>query len=473
MGFIYSYDNDYSVPSYISTLISGATQLGALFGQLFLGHLADLYGRVRIYKISLLIVLIGMIGSSLSAKLESGLSLYGLYGMWRLFTGIGFGAVYPATALIVCEYAPTKWRGAICAAVKAFQGLAILTGPIISMILLSIYQAINFNNPFNLDSVWRLCIAVGVIPCLITMYLASKVPETPRYTMYIDDNLEKAENDVKFVIDRNEYREFRIIQKKVNKIKFWKDFKKHFAIRDNLKVLIILSVCRFVDNIGLYGINWIIESVLKVIKFGYSQNNYYLLNSSNATQNVYTANIDYSIGISIVALLGAVPGYGLGIIFIEVLGRKKLQLISFFAVFAIFLGLAGSYDTIINKLEKPENAFTGIFFFLQLFLDIGFNTTVFVMPAEYFPTRFRSTAYGISAAVGRIGALIVVGFNFIKDTDFKPSPPVYKQDASKVALYYAFGVLMLVGAIVTFFLPETKRKPYYEIEMHTDNYITR
>ena len=50
-----------------------------------------------------------------------------------------------------------------------------------------------------------------------------------------------------------------------------------------------------------------------MIKFGYSQNNYYLLNSSNATQNVYTANIDYSIGISIVALLGAVPGYGLAI----------------------------------------------------------------------------------------------------------------------------------------------------------------
>jgi hypothetical protein len=74
-----------------------------------------------------------------------------------------------------------------------------------------------------------------------------------------------------------------------------------------------------------------------VIKFGYSQNNYYLLNSSNATQNVYTANIDYSIGISIVALLGAVPGYGLAILFIEVIGRKTLQLISFFALFALFL----------------------------------------------------------------------------------------------------------------------------------------
>ena len=218
MGYIHSYDNDYSTPSYISTLISGATQLGALFGQLVLGHLADLYGRVRIYKISLLILLIGIIGSSLSAKLDSGLSLYGLYGMWRVFTGIGFGAVYPGTALIVCEYAPTKWRGAICAAVFAMQGLAILIGPIVSMIFLSIYQAVNFNNPYNLDSVWRLCIVVGVIPCLITMYLASKVPETPRYTMYIDDNLVKAENDINFVRNRNEDRVFRIVQKKVNKI---------------------------------------------------------------------------------------------------------------------------------------------------------------------------------------------------------------------------------------------------------------
>jgi hypothetical protein len=46
-----------------------------------------------------------------------------------------------------------------------------------------------------------------------------------------------------------------------------------------------------------------------------------------------------SIGKLVVTLLGAVPGYGLAIIFIEVLGRKKLLLIRFFSVCANFVVL--------------------------------------------------------------------------------------------------------------------------------------
>ena len=156
------------------------------------------------------------------------------------------------------------------------------------------------------------------------------------------------------------------------------------------------------------------------------------------------------------------------------IGRKTLQLISFFALFALFLSL-GTVNSIAMDQTVREKAFTGLFFFLQFFLNIGINTTVFVMPAEYFPTRFRSTAYGITAAVGKIGAVIVVGFNFIKDTDFSQSPAVYKPGSNSqiIALYIVFSVLMLVGAILTFFLPETKRRRYCEIEMRTDNYITR
>jgi hypothetical protein len=49
------------------------------------------------------------------------------------------------------------------------------------------------------------------------MFLASKVPESPRYIIYIEEELRKAENDVKFVTDSNDNREIRNVQSIVNK----------------------------------------------------------------------------------------------------------------------------------------------------------------------------------------------------------------------------------------------------------------
>ena len=37
---------------------------------------------------------------------------------------------------------------------------------------------------------------------------------------------------------------------------------------------------------------------------------------------------------------------------------------------------------------------------------MGPNTTTFIVPGEVFPTRYRSTAYGISAASGKIGSIL-------------------------------------------------------------------
>ncbi|KAL3578038.1 hypothetical protein D5086_019542 [Populus alba] len=40
------------------------------------------------------------------------------------------------------------------------------------------------------------------------------------------------------------------------------------------------------------------------------------------------------------------------------------------------------------------------------FANFGPNATTFVVPAEIFPARLRSTCHGISAAAGKAGAII-------------------------------------------------------------------
>ena len=58
-------------------------------------------------------------------------------------------------------------------------------------------------------------------------------------------------------------------------------------------------------------------------------------------------------------------------------------------------------------LSRPLNGWTFCSHLsLQLFSEFGPNTTTFIVPGEVFPTRYRSTGHGISAASGKVGAII-------------------------------------------------------------------
>jgi len=67
-------------------------------------------------------------------------------------------------------------------------------------------------------------------------------------------------------------------------------------------------------------------------------------------------------------------------------------------------------------LLKHHGSFTALYCLANFFQNFGPNTTTFVIPGEVFPTRYRSTAHGISAASGKLGAIVAqVGFQRLKD----------------------------------------------------------
>ena len=66
-------------------------------------------------------------------------------------------------------------------------------------------------------------------------------------------------------------------------------------------------------------------------------------------------------------------------------------------------------------------AFVFLYCLTNFFTNFGPNTTTFIVPGEAFPTRYRSTAHGISAASGKLGAIIAqVGFANLKDIGGAP-----------------------------------------------------
>ena len=85
---------------------------------------------------------------------------------------------------------------------------------------------------------------------------------------------------------------------------------------------------------------------------------------------------------------------------------------------------------------------------LQLFFNFGPNATTFIVPGEAFPSRVRGFAHGVSAATGKVGAILSgVLFNYL-------SGPTKIGVANVLWIFFACSIL---GAIMTFFfVPETK-----------------
>lgn len=79
----------------------------------------------------------------------------------------------------------------------------------------------------------------------------------------------------------------------------------------------------------------------------------------------------------------------------------------------LFAILGFAYDALV---AHSTGAFVFLYCLANFFQNFGPNTTTFIVPGEAFPTRYRSTGHGISAATGKLGAIVAqVGFSRLKD----------------------------------------------------------
>ncbi len=89
----------------------------------------------------------------------------------------------------------------------------------------------------------------------------------------------------------------------------------------------------------------------------------------------------------------------------------------------------------------------------QLVACVGPNCTTFLLPCEVFPARVRGTAHGISAAIGKCGA-VLTAFAFGTVTQKIGLPGVLG----------LFSVTMALTAAATLLIPEPGGKTLDDIE---------
>ena len=216
-----------------------------------------------------MIIVVATVASTLSANLASGVSVFAILGAWRVILGVGIGGDYPLSAIITSEFATTKWRGAMMAAVVAMQGSGIILAAIVSIALLSMFKEAIYANPDNLDHVWRLAIGVGVIPACCAIYFRLTIPETPRYTMDVDKDVRKAYNDVHIVTGERKRSQFddRILSDDIAKKESFVDFCRYFAKWKNFKLLLGTTIPWFALDVAFYGLNLNSSIILDAIGF--------------------------------------------------------------------------------------------------------------------------------------------------------------------------------------------------------------
>ncbi|RNA12887.1 MFS PHS inorganic phosphate transporter [Brachionus plicatilis] len=415
MGCVYYKENTNTVPVYIDTFVKASAHIGILIGQLFFGFASDRFGRKRIFGIELIIMIIGGLGSTFSGSTATGMSVFVQLFLWRFILGFGIGGDYPLSATITSEGAKTKNRGFLLAAIFAIHGFGVAFAALISIIVLAAFKNAVYANQNALDYVWRVCLGLGLIPACIGVYFRLRISETPRYSIEVNHELKNGKKKASF-----------------------KEFLAHFSKWKYFKILLATSVTWFCLDVGFYGVN--LNSGLIIESIGFSE---------DIVKDPWKFLFQNSIGNLIISFLGILPGYWsvLAVFLVDRIGRKVIQLTGFGVVGVLFLVLGFGFNAIRSASSV---LFIILFTVTQFFFTFGPNTTTFIIPGEVFPTRYRSTAHGISAAFGKLGAIVSqIGFFQMRDIGGKNNMiPL---------ILILFSIFMFIGFIFTFLLPETKR----------------
>jgi MFS family permease len=184
--------------------------------------------------------------------------------------------------------------------------------------------------------------------------------------------------------------------------------------------------------------------LLDIAYYGTTISSPLILKSLNPHSTLLT-NMFYTLIIFVVA---ALPGYIVAALTIDRLGRKFIQWFGF-----AMMGLAYGLLFVAPVLTTITAAFLLVYGMSYFFTEFGPNVTTFVYPAEIFPVMIRTTAHGIAAGVGKIGAFIgAFAFPFLLANYNLPG-------AMAVA-----AVISLAGLLLTVFtLPEPNQRSLEEV----------
>ena len=158
--------DDFKLSDTAQQIVVASLLLGAVFGALFGGPLADRLGRRRAIMVAAAIFTIG----SLASALATGATFLAIA---RFVLGLAVGGAGMVVPVYIAESSPSRVRGSLVSLQQFLITVGILLSYGISY-LLADAQA------------WRWMLALGVVPALALLVGMYFLPESPRWLVGMD-----------------------------------------------------------------------------------------------------------------------------------------------------------------------------------------------------------------------------------------------------------------------------------------------
>ncbi len=334
-------------------LVNSAALAGSLCGSLALGRAADQIGRRAIFQYSILWYALFTAGTALA------------WGPWSVMTfrflaGLGLGGMLVVDPSMLTEYLPPQRRGRLLVFLDFWWpvGLLMATG------LSYLFLGPSFDR-FGAWS-WRYLFLAAAFPAFLAFVVRRTLPESPYFLARQGRSNEAAEVLTEITGHPVEPGEFTAPEEPRSSIR--ELFSERLRGRASTTALIWIAL-----NISYYGLFLWLPFVLQSEK-SFHVNVYLLLTLSALSQ---------------------FPGYAAAIWLVERIGRKP--------TLATFLLLGGVSAYAFAVADSSGVYITALFF--VGFFNLGAWGAVYPYTSETFPTRLRSSAFGVMEGVGKTAAI--------------------------------------------------------------------
>jgi len=374
-GALHGIKARFSLSPLIVEVVTSWVTLGALFGALGGGELADRLGRKRAVLIAGALFTLGSLVQSLAP--DTVILVAG-----RLTVGAGVGVAAVAAPLYAAELAPTSLRGRF---VSAYQ-LAITVG---------IFLAYLVDGWLSKSDSWRLMLGASAVPGLLLFVVALVAPESPRWLMKMNRRADAATQiqkirpgvDFKPRLDAIET----ALREESGRASWGDVFRREWR----RPLLIGIGLAVFQQITGINAIIYYADQIFAAAGF--------ISQSSQTTVTTWAIG-----GVNVVATLIAIA-------YIDRLGRRKLLLAGLIGMGAS-LAVVGIAFRLIAKAAAgaastgPSGAGIVTLFALVAFIicfAFSMGPVTWTVINEIFPGHIRGRAVAVATAVNWGSAFLV------------------------------------------------------------------
>jgi putative MFS transporter len=332
-------------------LVNSAALAGSLCGSLALGRLADRIGRRTIFQYSILWYALFSAATALS------------WGPWSVMTfrflaGLGLGGMLVVDPSMLAEYLPPQRRGRLLVFLDFWWPVGLLFATGLSWVFIGHSIGDSWS--------WRWLFLAAAFPALMAFVVRRTLPESPYFLARHGRSSEAATVLTEITGRPVEAGTFQASEEPVSSARELVAP----ALRGRAATTALVWIAL---NVSYYGLFLWLPFVLQAEK---------------------SFHIDVYLLLTLSAL-SQFPGYAAAIWLVERIGRKP--------TLATFLFLGGVSAYAFAGAGSVGVYVTALFF--VGFFNLGAWGAVYPYTAELFPTRLRSSAFGLMEGVGKSAAI--------------------------------------------------------------------